>query len=698
MVVVHGPRGPTSGMTAVATPRVLLIAQWPSIKNAEYELAERLRRTGFKITVVDFLGFDVRTGKCINDATLCDEYDFAVSLHYETPKFLNVPTFLWVANPLEFIHAQGNYRTQLIHHLRSYDDYVYNGSDSLKEHVKSIVGAEWVDGGLGFFQSCSRNALLSPRLPGEGGETAGKLFYCGVNWEAISDKASRAQGLLEILQERQIADFYGPKAILGVNVWAGFPSYRGEIPFDGESMFPAMHDYAAVLALSSPAHLKSRTSSGRVMEGFAAGVPVISDDNRHVRSQFGDLVYYFDGATERERADSIQEALREISAHPDDAIERVRNAQSLISRQYCFEVCLEKARDAVERRARQHTVSLPARAASRDKALVVDVFLFFHDPYAPEGRAETAFTNVAHILRAIASLTPQDGVRFRILHCQAKEAREAALGSASPCAEWIDVTDDAVGSDQWSGLRLGEKVSRLTRLSTGDFAVFLTQSDFPQHDYFVKALGWFSRTVGDGEPALHIAGFYVNDLSTSAPLSAAEILRNSSSNGLYRWTQDSIANHQLGQLCFNRSALDALSPSRLCRFDVLLPVVAVLDCMSRGVAIHRSRHLLMRVCHGYYHRYYDAFTRESGKGRWAQHYELLSNATHEVNALYDAFHEVPEAVAIADKIYGIDLPPPPPTPVPVDPAVYQVNHFLNRISPYVQMVKRVVRAFGIKLQ
>ena len=80
-----------------------MIAQWPSIKNAEYELIERVRHTGFKVTVVDYLGFDVQSGRCINDATLPDEYDFAVSLHYETPKFLNIPTFHWVANPLEFI-------------------------------------------------------------------------------------------------------------------------------------------------------------------------------------------------------------------------------------------------------------------------------------------------------------------------------------------------------------------------------------------------------------------------------------------------------------------------------------------------------------------------------------------------------------------------------------------------------------------
>jgi hypothetical protein len=693
-------------MTADATPRVVLIAQWPTIKNAEYELIERIRRTGYKITVVDFLGFDVQNGKCINDATLCDDYDFAISFHYETPKFLNLPTFLWVANPLEFIHSQGNYRTHLIHHLRSYDDYLYNGSDYLKNHVKAIVGADWIESGLAFFQSCSRNALLSPRLPREHSDTSEKLFYCGINWEAISDKEGRAQGLLEILQERQMADFFGPQSVLNVNVWGGFSSYRGEIPFDGASMFPAMHKYGAILALSSPAHLKSKTSSGRVLEGFAAGVPVISDDNHHVRSQFGELVYYFSGSSEQERADSIQAALQRIRTHPEEALERVRQAQALISREYCFETCLERIQTRVESGRRRSATSPSVYLARRQERVLIDVFLFFHDPYAPGGANDEAFPNIPQISRAIEALAKKSGdIQFRVIHCQRRGMANATPNEVNSSVEWIEIGSAETKVADWSRIPLGQKVSRLARLSTGDFAVFFTQSDYPQFDYFTKTLHWFSRGASDGHAAVHVAGFFVSDLSAPAPMSASGILRNSSSNGLYRWTQDSIAEHQLGQLCFNRAALAAINMDRLERFDVLLPVVAILDCVTTTTRVHRSRHLLLRSLHGNYHRYHDAFRRVSAKGLWAQHYELLSNSTHEINGLYDAFHEAPEAVAIADKIYGIDIPPPPPPPPPappppsafvvVDPAVYQVNNFINTIRPYARVVKRVGRLLGI---
>ena len=673
-------------------PRILLIAQWPTIKNAEYELIERIRQTGFKVGVVDFLGFDVNSKECRDSASLCDEYDFAISFHYETPKFLNLPTFLWVANPLEFIYVQGNYRTQSIHHLRAYDDFLYNGSEVLKDHIKSVVGSEWRDSGLSFFQSCSRNAMLEPRGPGEVSPTSDKIFYCGINWEAISDKSGRAQGLLETLQAKQVADFYGPQVFLDVRVWQEFSSYRGEIPFDGVSIFPAMHGYGAVLAVSSPAHIKSRTSSGRAIEGFAAGVPVISDDNPHVRQQFGDLAYYFGGSTEQERAESILAAMDNIRSRPADAYDRVREAQSLILRDYCFEACIDRILEASKRRPVQ--IAPVGRIGNSNDVImaVVDIFLFLHDPYAPDDTQAPAFPNLAHLLRAVSSLMEPGGVRFRLLYCCPGVAFEPPVTTHLPDLEWIALGEDQVDTGSWSRMLLGQKVAQLMRHSEGDFALFLTPGDILQYDYLVKSLGWFSRHVVGDWPAVHLAGFHVNNLMAPAPASSRDIIHNNASVGLYRWSQDSIAYHQLGQFCFNRSAMAALNFARLARFDVVLPIALIMECKDKGVSVHRSRHLLLRVVHGYYHRYHDAFSRVANKGLWAQHYELLSNCSHELSGLYDAFHENPEAVAIADKICGYDLPPP----VPTDPAVQQVNRVINRLKPLVRALRRVRNAVGLR--
>lgn len=638
-------------------PRIVLLSQWPNAKNGEYELIEKLRQTGYKIAVVDFLGFDVNTGKCINDAALSDEYDFAISFHYFTPKFLNIPTFLWVANPLEFMHLLPEYRGDIIHHLRAYDDYLYNGSDLLKDHIKQVVGSEWQDTGLQFFASCSRTALLEPRLnTHQKNETSEKIFYCGINWERGADRnVGRAQGLLDILQERQAADFYGPRELVGVNTWEGFSSYRGEIPFDGVSMSHTMRDYGAVLAVSSPAHLKSRTSSSRVFEGFAAGVPVISDENPHVKHLFGDLVYYFKGATEQERAESILSAMDRIRSNPSDAVERVRKAQAKITETYCFEKCLARALGAV---TGPTTLASSGTATTRNKSPggpTIDVFLFHHDPYTASDEQNHAFLNTTHILKAASVAIERNNAKVRIFHCDPNITLISETTSVRQNLEWIALDEQQFKISGWDKLRLGKKVAGLTNFSTGDLAVFFTQSDYPQHDYFIKPLDWFQLRGLADQPTLFIGGFFVNDLSEKAPSYPPEpmnIINNNASVGLYRWTQNSPDEHQAGQLCFSRNVIESLDFARVSRFDVLFPIAVVLEAVAKNMAVHRARHVLLRVETGYFRRYHEALGREVEKGFWAQHYELLSNHSHELNALYDAFHESHHIVSIADKISG----------------------------------------------
>jgi len=668
-----------------AAPRVLVISQWPKIKNAEYELIEKMRKTGYPITVVDFLGFDVATGKCINDVHLPDQYDFAISFHYDTPKFLNLRTFLWVANPLEFMHFQSTYRVNLIQHLRAYDDYLFNGSSLLKEHIRQVLGSEWQDNGLSLIGSASRSALVPPHPLGAAavaGE-ASKVFYCGVNWERGVGKSGRAQGLLDVLQERGIADFYGPRKLEGIDPWAGFSSYRGEIPFDGVSMFETMRQYGAVLAVSSPAHLKSRTASGRVFEGLVSGTPVISDRNPHVVEQFGDLVYYFEGDSEQAKADSIQAALNRILADPDDANRRVREAQKLIAEQYSFETKLDATLAAIHA---EHQESLKAAGAG----VVVDVVLVDHDPWGDVSSAtgEAVFPNLTHVLRAAAELQNQSHHRVRI---SVRSPRWVA-GVPEDLPANVDFRFLPPQGDvaEWNKQRMGAKLADVATLVDCDYAVFFNQLDFPQYDYFEKALKWSLDSSRHGKPTLFVAGFFVNDFSEAAPASAAGILRNSSSVGLYRWTADSIAEHQMGALFYSREALSALDLSSLTRFDVLLALAVVMRASEGAVQMHRSRHLTLRASEGYFHRYYKVHTRVEARGFWALQYDLLTNFTHEINALYDTFHESQASVAIADKLSGHGQPV-----VPVVPGLDRFNRFADRMRPFYVLARGVWHKTGL---
>lgn len=665
-------------MSARVAPRILLISQWPKVKNGEYELIEKIKQMGYQIAVVDYFGFNVDTGECLNGATLARDFDFAISFHYDTPKFLNILTFLWVANPLEFMHLRGDYRTVLLHHLRAYDDYLYNGSDMLQSHIRNVVGSEWIDTGLEMYPSCSRGAMIPPKaLDKPDSAAAKKVFYCGVNWERGIDRAGRAQGLLDILQAKDAADFYGPNKLEGISPWEGFTSYKSEIPFDGVSMARVMQHYAAVLAVSSPAHIKSRTSSSRVFEGFSAGVPVISDENAHVKKLFGDLVYYFRGTTESERAQSILDALQRINQNPEEARNRVIEAQSLLAQRYCFEPCFDGALARIEQ-IRHANASVQATAGS------VDVFLFHHDPAPSSPGNDPLFHNAVHVIEAAAYAVQTRGVQVHITCCGEQPAA-ATQQALPPGVSWAQCQPQDLMDLGWDGIRLGEKVALLAQKSKGEFATFLTQFDFPQYDCFSKALEWFAADSSARAHGLHVGGFFVNDQTQKAPLGTVGILRNNASTSLYRWTQNSLAEHQMGTLFFGNGALDLLDADRISHFDSILPVSIIATACGRGIPLHRSRHFLLRAQYGHFHRHYEAYRKAAERGFWAQHYDLVTNYNHELNALYDVHHESTTAREIADLVSGHALPPLPP----VDPAVHVVNQFISRLRPTYRLFKKI---------
>ena len=668
-------------------PRILLISQWPNVKNGEYELIEKIKQTDYKITVVDYFGFDVANGECLNSASLIDDYDFAISFHYDTPKFLNIPTYLWVANPLEFMHLRGDYRNVLMHHLRAYDDYLYNGSDTLKAHIKKVVGSKWLDTGLEMFPSCAISALTSPRgLADKNGDASGRIFYCGVNWERGLDRAGRAVGLLNILQQKQAADFYGPDKLEGISPWEGFTSYKGEIPFDGVTITSVIREYSAVLAISSPAHMKSRTSSSRIFEGIAAGVPVISDENPHVRRLFGDLVYYFKGHTEEERASSIIQALNQIIVNPKDAEARVVKAQQTMASRMCFEPCFKRIFSIVNQNRKKEAF------VQQIEIKRADIFLFHHDPDPLAQGGGKEFHNYDNVIRAASFAAETCNARVRVICCAETSSPELLLNKLSAAVEVISLKPEELTSETWDGLRLGEKIALLTNKTNADCTTFFTQFDYPHYDYFTKSLAWFAESPVERRNGIHVAGIFVNDLTQKAQHGTLGIPCNNMPSSMYQWTQQSFAEHQMAAITFGHGALDLINGDQISRFDAILPVAIIASAISKNLAVHRSRHILVRVRCGYFERHYEAVVRAVRKGFWAQHYDLLTNYTHEINALYDLLHESPIGIQIADKVSGNAFPPMPP----IDPAVHVVNQFIGRLRPLYHMFRKVCSVFQIQ--
>ncbi len=157
-----------------------------------------------------------------------------------------------------------------------------------------------------------------------------KLFYVGINVERMHAQM-RYGTLLEELDRTGLLEIYGPTEVYGLkNVWAGFQSYRGEIPFDGHTIIEKINRAGVCLALNSPMHNDVNGISNRTYEGAAAGAVIISDDNEFVHKYFGDSVFYIDrDLSEEEASKRILEILEWTNNNPEKAYEMACRSQQV---------------------------------------------------------------------------------------------------------------------------------------------------------------------------------------------------------------------------------------------------------------------------------------------------------------------------------------------------------------------------------
>ncbi len=619
--------------------RILIISQWPEVQNAEFELIEKIKKTDCEITVVDYFGIDVCNGNNLNNEKLFRQFDFAIALHFTTPKLLNIPTYLWVANPLEYMYLHSNYRTVIFNKIRAYDDFLYNGSDILKNHIKHVIGSDWKYSGLHFYPSAAEHQLIPARTDRENNN---RLFYCGINWERCIDKnEGRTGGLLTKLDEMGIADFYGPENFNNIRPWQGFHCYRGEIPFDGVSLLNTMRTYSAVLAVSSPAHNNSETSSSRVFEALAAGVAVISNENKHVSKIFGDTVYYYSGTTAEEQAKSIRLIIDKIRACPSEAADKITRAQNLMRSSLCFETSFKQI--AAFAHSGTHTTPEISRQS-------LDIFLFEHQ--FNHNQDKSSFTNIPFIHEASLYLSRLSNIQIRVIVCCNTDLDLLGIpGNLSQNITWLTLNpSEYLTGDNWENARLGDKVAFLKQHVNADFCCFLTQYDFPQYDYFTKAIDWLATQGRANEMLIHIAGFYIDHLNSNPSIVRTEGLVCNSPSSTYSWSHKSLYEHELGTFIFSRNALSILKHETLSIFDVTLPVCILTQAITSSIRVHRSRYVLLRKQFSSFFSHYSEYVRVKNNGSWSLHYDLRSNYRNELNALIDIAHESEKAMSIVNAV------------------------------------------------
>lgn len=334
-----------------------VIKLWPHAKAAEDEVIERLKIAARSLDI-ECLAVDsfARLLHPPHTQLTQDDVDFVLSLHFETPKQFDIFSFVTLWNPLLFYHDRG-YR-KYTRHLLTHDDFLSCASASGDDHVLRHISNDPKRAGPHFrFYPTLSGPILEPAL----GQR--KIFYAGINWERMNNGPGRHDGLLSLLDRTGDLQIYGPKIFGGVDVWEGYKSYVGPVPFDGVSIVRLIHQAGISLVLSSPAHRQAEMMSCRIFESAAAGAVIICDENPFARRHFGDSLLYIDAQLPPEEAyGQVRSHFEWIRSEPAKALRMAKQAQEIFREKFRLDTYLERIyRELPERKKKLHGLYTPKR-------------------------------------------------------------------------------------------------------------------------------------------------------------------------------------------------------------------------------------------------------------------------------------------------------------------------------------------------
>ena len=268
--------------------KIALVYNWPGVKNSELELIGRiglvLHDQGHQSYIVDPFGkiLDL-AGEYASPVDYVDEpsLDFALNFHYTNPNYLDTYSYFTNWTPFEYLRRHpaigiaipfAQELTQITC-MQSHDFALDAGSREVENYYNAIninnPVFEKTRERIDFYPTCQSMLDIQPvdlENP--------RIFYIGVNWERLAGTKEpdvRHGGMLEQLDTEDYVELYGVKQLKGVDLWEGFKSYKGELPFDnGESIIRISNKCGISLVLSSKAHRNSGLVSTRLFQACAA--------------------------------------------------------------------------------------------------------------------------------------------------------------------------------------------------------------------------------------------------------------------------------------------------------------------------------------------------------------------------------------------------------------------------------------------
>lgn len=467
-----------------------MVDSWPNLpKTAEKEFIRRAQIAG------EELGINIH--KCTTSSEIdCIRPDLVIPCHEFTAKLSRHITLGAMWSPPQFFEEDKIRERSIL----SYDGYL-PGSPHVSRFINDLFSQirTGVKPIADFLFLPTSQDINNPRSAGE----KRKLIYSGVHWDGL-----RHGELFYFLAQREAISLFGPQESW---FYVG-DAYKGEIPFDGNSMLTTIANHGISLCIHKESHVKADTPSMRLFEALAAGSLVITDEIEFAFREFGDTLFYLDPEmSAREKADFITEKIEWARENPLLADKMANDAKAIFSKKWSLQVLLPKVVDFAHSIASSPPYPLASqhkhacKTRRRDSDPSVDVII------------RAGSRPLTYLRRAIDSVAAQVGVKVRVI-LVAYGMEEAIRKDYSSASDLIKiVSSPATGfrsTALWDGLKVVE----------ASYFCVLDDDDTIECDHLARliyALEWHSlsdkKLAYSGVVRIEEDGEYIDAINFGGP-------------------------------------------------------------------------------------------------------------------------------------------------------------------------------------
>lgn len=353
--------------------KIGIVSPWLGLRNAEFEVKKRIKsaahQIGAEVIILDNYGRILDEDHNLTNRIIdSNKLDLVLSLHYESPKFLDTFYYGVLWNPPGYV-IEYNKKFKAIENCNMYDAFLSYSSEKMHRFSKSTFYQFDKKEIKNFdFVASPPDAKFTPNLENP------YIFYCGINFERPRT-GGRHSHIFKKLEEKNILRIYGPKKFGSIEPWKGYKSYAGEIPFDGISLIKEINKCGIALILASDIHRRYDVITSRIYEAASAGAVVITNKSNFILKEFGNSVLTIDypiGNQENVHKQIIKHFIW-IKNNKEKALKKAIELQRIFTNKFCMKVQLKK----LLKDNKKNQLSVQRSIFARKKSSFVDVVIIW---------------------------------------------------------------------------------------------------------------------------------------------------------------------------------------------------------------------------------------------------------------------------------------------------------------------------------